>query len=70
MNSNVSCPEANCHGEFEDAAEPQVYQCKRCGLRLRQVVVANLDAFKRGAKRVTRTSKIAKATFEGCEIES
>lgn len=70
MNANVSCPEANCQGEPEDAAEPQVYRCKRCGLQLRQVVVANLDAFKRKAERETRTSRIAKAALARIESDS
>jgi len=68
MQSNVDCPQ--CGGRLNPVGQgPDEYECVDCGRVLRQVVVANIDAFKREAQRDTPTSEIAQAALEGVRRE-
>lgn len=65
--ANVTCPKEDCHGEFEETSTPDVYECRRCGRKLRQAVVERIGAFKREAGRDSRLSEIADAALEGID---
>ena len=63
--ANMKCPR-DCGGRLEET-DLQEYECSRCGRRIRQVVVENLDAFKRVAERGGPASEIAAAALEGVQ---
>lgn len=62
--ANVGCPH-NCGGHLKETSTPEEYECDRCGRRLRQVVVENLDRFERLAESDTPAAKIAELALEG-----
>lgn len=62
---NVLCPQ--CDSPLKDTKNPQEWECTRCGQRHRQVVLDNLDRFKRVAERGGPLAPIARAALEGVE---
>lgn len=64
MNSgaNTKCP---CGGRLDTTETQDEYRCRSCDRILRQVVVEELDRFKRVAESDGPASEIAQAALEG-----
>jgi|AntRauTorcE11898_2_1112593.scaffolds.fasta_scaffold74189_2 tRNA(Ile2) C34 agmatinyltransferase TiaS len=64
--ANVKCP---CGGRLKPTDDPQAYECTKCGRRLRQVVVEDMDAFERVAESDGPAAEVAEAALEGVRDE-
>jgi tRNA(Ile2) C34 agmatinyltransferase TiaS len=65
--ANMKCPK--CGGRLGDTRDPEAYECESCGNHLRQVVVEDLDRFKRVAESDGPAAEIARVALglEGME---
>ncbi|WP_058993605.1 hypothetical protein [Haloarcula sp. CBA1127] len=62
---NVDCPQ--CGGQLQATNDPESFRCRSCDRELRQVVLENLDSFRRVAESDGPAAEIAAAALEGTQ---